>query len=355
LLAASLAAARTPQGASEPLRLGSDVYVTGSELTWEAAVPGDAVIAAGSAAVNGSVGGDALVAGGNVSIDSSVGQDLYVAGGDVRVSASIGDSARIAGGRVTIAPDAEIAGGATLAGGRVALDGHVGRYAVVRAGRTVVNGRIGGDLRVVGRELSLGPDAVVEGRLEYRGTEPLRMAAGARVHGGIAETARQPAGAVPHGAWIAWLVAWILAGAALLALAPQASRSVTRALRTRPVASPLLGVALLLGLPLLALVLIATVIGLPLGVLTVSALLALVALGHLATAVTLGDWVVERRGPAKTWQRALATALALTLLFALARLPYVGWLVWLLALLFGMGAIALAAVGVWRSPPAPAR
>jgi hypothetical protein len=267
----------------------------------------------------------------------------------VRIGGSVEDSARIAGGRVTIAPDAEIAGGVTVAAGRVSLDGHVGRYALVRAGRTEVNGRIDGDLRVVGRELALGPDAVIAGRLEYHGSEPVRIAPGAEVHGGIGQAAPQAPAGVPHGLLIGWAFAWIVAGAVLLALAPHASRRVAQTLRTRPVASPLLGVALLVGLPLVALVLIATVVGMPLGVLAVAALLALLALGHVATAAALGDSVVERRGPAGTLQRTLATGVALVLLFALALLPYVGWLVWLLALLSGVGAIALAASAAWRA------
>jgi hypothetical protein len=157
---------------------------------------------------------------------------------------------------------------------------------------------------------------------------------------------------MPHGLQVAWVIGWIVAAAVLLALAPRASRRVTQALRAKPVVSPLLGLAWLVGLPLVALLLIVTVVGIPLGALALIAWVALIPLGGLAAAAGLGDLVVERRGPARTWQRCLAATLALLLLFALAQLPFMGWLVWLLALLFGVGAIALAAFGAHRPQPA---
>ncbi len=349
------AAAAAPEPTAQ--QFGDDLYLSGGRITMQRAVPGDTVVAGGRVSVTGDVSGDALVAGGEVSIESDIGQDLYAAGGDVRVAGAVGESARLAGGRVTIAPDAEIAGAVTVAAGDVTLDGHVRGYALISAGRTQINGRIDGDLRVIGGELTLGPNAVVQGRLEHHGATPVRIAPGARVQGGVDETAAaEPADHMAGGVWMAavWLVGWIVAGAVLIGLAPRTSRRVTQALRDHTLVAPLLGVALLVCLPVLALLLLVTVVGIPLGLLTGLVLLALLLLGGLATAVALGDAVVERKVPARTWQRIVATALALILLFALGLLPYVGWLVWLLALLFGVGAIVLAAIGARGTRPAPA-
>ena len=362
LVAIGLAAAFVASGASgantgdRPAlqRLGDDVYAGGRTVVVQEAVPGDAVAAGGEVTMSGRIGGDALVAGGSVSIDASVAENLYAAGGEVRVAGPVGAGARIAGGRVVITQDADIGGAVTVAGGSVTLDGHLRGYALVTAGRTEVNGRIDGDLRVVGRELALGPQAVVQGRLDYRGTQPLRMAEGARVEGGIAEASKDPdagvASGMPRGVLVVLVASAILSAAVLLAIAPRASRRVTQALRSRPIVSPLLGVVLLAGLPVAALLLLVTVVGIPLGIVAIAALLALLPLGLLAAAAALGDAVVERRTPAGTWKRIFATALALLLLFALTRVPYVGWLVWPLALLSGIGAIGFATFGARRTP-----
>src|SRR5690606_26210880 len=125
--------------------------------------------------------------------------------------------------------------------GRVVLDGRVRGYALISAGRTEINGRVDGDVRVVSGELVLGPEAVVQGRLDYHAGAPLRQAPGAQVLGGIHgdQGTDTDAGSLPVMLLLAWIAGWVLAGAALLALAPQASRRVTQALRTRPALAPL--------------------------------------------------------------------------------------------------------------------
>ncbi len=350
-VAAAMAASAWAASGPAAERFGDDVYISGGRVTLQQPVPGDAAAAGGRVTLSADVGGDALLAGGELRIGSRVAQDLYAAGGDVEVTGTVGQNARLAGGRVTIAPDAHVAGGVTVFAGELTIDGHVGGYVLVSAGRTQVNGRIDGELRVVGGELALGPQAVVTGRLVHHGATPARIAPGAQVDGGVddstASQAQQGSGAGLVMAGV-WLLGWIVAAAVLLALAPQASRHVAQTLRARKLLSPLIGVALMLGLPTLALMLLITVVGIPLSLLTGLLLLALMLLGALATAMALGDAVVERRGPARTGARILATALALLLLFALGWLPYVGWLVWLLAVLCGAGAIALAAFGARR-------
>src|SRR5690606_1077967 len=269
---------------------------------------------------------------------------LYAAGGEVRVDAPVGANTRLAGGRVIMDREADIAGALTAAGANVRLDGQVRGYALVTAAQVQINGRVAGDLRVIGGELVLGPDAVVEGRLDYRGTSTPRVADGARVQGGIAEPqAAEPSGG--GGYSIAWIIGAIVAAAIVLAVTPTGARRATQALRARPIAAVLLGLALLVGMPIAALLLALTVIGIPIGALVFAALLSLVALGYLAAAAALGDAIVERGGTASTRKRILATALALVALALAAQVPYVGWVVWLLALLAGIGAIVLAAFG----------
>ncbi len=323
-------------------RFGNDLYLGGGEIVLDTPVAGDAVIAGGRVALAGKIAGNALVAGGSIDIRSPVADDLYAAGGEVRIAAPIGGNARLAGGRVTIDRDADVAGALTVAGASVRLDGQVRGYALVTAAQVEVNGRVSGDLRVVGGELVLGPDAVVEGRLDYRGAAALEKAEGARVEGGItAPPSPEPSGG-PGGLSLAWIVGAIVAAAIVIAMMPTGARRVTQALRARPIAAVLLGLALLVGLPIASVLLVITVIGIPLGALILATLLALVVLGYLAAAAAIGDAIVERRHAAGTGRRIIATAVALVMLAVLAQLPYVGWAVWLLALLAGSGAIALA-------------
>lgn len=341
---AALAAPTTPHDESSVRRFGDDVFIAGRHVDWSESTTGDAALAGQNVEANGRVGGDALIAGRRVAIGSTIAQDLYAAGADVRLAGSVGNSARVAGGRVVVLPGASIDGGASLAGNRVSIDGHVGRYASVAAGHTAINGRIDGDLTVASGDLSLGPNAVVQGRIDYRGRHPAQIAPGAQLLGGIEQSLVQPWAGGPIGFGLAWAAGWIVAGALLLAAAPRVTRRVTLAMRDKPLASPLLGIALMIATPIVVVILAATVVGLPLGLLWALAFVLLVPLGYLATAAALGDRLAERRErvAAKTWRRALAMALALLVLTALTWLPYVGWLIALLTVPFGIGAMLIA-------------
>src|SRR5690606_30833835 len=173
--------------------------------------------------------------------------------------------------------------------------------------------------------------------------------------GGIEQATMDTDYSVSMGALAVWLVGSIIAVAVLLALAPRASRIAAQRLRERPIASPLLGLALFIGLPVIGALLAITVVGLPVSLFAVAAWLVLVMLGYFASAIALGDAWAERAGPARKAKRILAAAFALIVLFVLGQVPYVGWLVWVLALLLGMGAIALTIYEGLRLRPARAR
>jgi len=332
-------------------RMGDDLYTSAGELSLQSDVPGAAFVSGGRVSLNGAIGRDAVVAGGSVDVRSRIGQDLYAAGGEVRVADAVGGNARIAGGRVVIAPQAAIAGNATIAGGNVTLDGSVGGYALISAGRVQINGRVDGDLNVVGGSLSLGPDAVILGKLQYRGAQAASIAQGAQVQGGVEQSVVERDFGAPTGLLMVWLIALVVAVAVLLACVPRLSRHVAQIPRTRPLAALLLGTALLVGLPVLALLLLFTVVGIPLGLFAIAAWLMLILLAWFVSAIAMGDAVVDKAGVAGKGKRIVAAALAVLVLFLLAKIPFVGWVVCMLALLFGAGAIALAVFGALRVRP----
>jgi len=114
-------------------------------------------------------------------------------------------------------------------------------------------------------------------------------------------------------------------------------------LQSEPLSSGLLGLALLVGLPLTALLLIVTIIGVPLGLLVLFALLLTLLLGMATAALFVGDTALARLAPARaggTGWRLLALLLAVLALRLVAWLPIVGGLAVCLLLLAGTGAFA---------------
>jgi hypothetical protein len=146
--------------------------------------------------------------------------------------------------------------------------------------------------------------------------------------------------------------------AALIAAAlPSASRRMAQELRARPWITPLVGLVALTTIPIAAVLVMITIIGIPVGVLALMAYAALLLLGYVWIAVVVGAMLLDRVKPetaARTAARVGAAVLAMLALAILVRVPYLGGLVKLSALVVGVGMIVAAMFRRSTATPAPA-
>jgi hypothetical protein len=340
----------------DPMRerhLGRDTFVAGDEVVLRDEIEGDALAAGGRVTLDGRVGGDAVVAGANVDLDGSVANDLYAAGGLVRIASSVSGSARVAGGEVRLVRQASIADGLTVAAGRIAIEGRVGGYALLTGGSVVIDGEIDGDVRVAGGELRIGPNAVIDGSIIYRGPQPAQIDRAATIRGPMRNILYAREGwqrwwltAIVVFALV-WFIGWAIVGSLLLGLFPHATRRVTGIARTRPWLAVLIGFVALVVMPVVIALLLVTLVGIPLALVVMLVYLALLPLGFLAGAATISDWLLQRpRGaaapPGTGWRIALFV-LVLLAVTILAQVPFIGWFAGLLLWMLGIGAILLFA------------
>jgi cytoskeletal protein CcmA (bactofilin family) len=239
-------------------------------------------------------------------------------------------------------------GGARIAGG---VDGDV----IVLSGDVLVSGRIDGDLFVADGTARLLPSAEVTGDVGY-GDEHPAVALDARVHGDVSKQDWPDVGGVFTGIgrfliWLAVTLSLLVLGALLLLIAPRAADALYARSRERLGPTIAIGVAILIVLPVIALIAAVTLVGLPLAVGIGLSLLPLGAVAYLVSAYALGRRMVE---PPR--HRMLAFLAGLGALRVAAYVPILGTVVGIAALVFGLGLIG-AAIGAARgeSDPAPAQ
>jgi hypothetical protein len=339
----------------------ADTLLFGGSLRIAEPVAGDLIAAGGNVVVEAPVAGDAFVAGGQVRIAGTVGQSLVATGGQVTLDAAIGRHLRVGGGQVEVGAGAEVGGDASIGGGRVVLRGPVRGTVRIGGGQVLIDSAVDGDVIVGSGRLTLGPDARIAGSLRYRSGADLARDPAAQVVGpvellGMDGMGRWEGG--EHGprwgflAWF-WTVGVMLLAGLVAAAVPATTDRLGQTLGTRPGGSLGRGVLLLLGVPVLAVLLVVTIVGIPLALAVLLLYPVLLFAGYLATALGLGQWALTRvRADAAAGTGArVAAAMAAVLLLALAgRLPVVGGAVALLAVLVGMGAIALLLFGGPRRP-----
>lgn len=356
---ASLAqgAASAPGGAESVDRI-----VAASSLRLNDRTPGDLIAAGGRIEVNAPVDGDALLAGGELRLPSSVARSVHAAGGRVQIGGTIGRHLRVAGGQIELGSQAQVDGNATLFGGDVDVRGPVKGTLRVGAGRLLIDAAIGGDVHATAGRIELGPHARIGGALRWRSDNALQRDPAAQVLGteerlewpgssGRERDRVEAARSVRHArGWLSsvwWTAGLMLLAAVLVAAFPAASARVARTLRERSGWSVLIGFVTLVCVPVAVLLLLITVIGAPLALLALLLYVVLLPLGYVACAVALGDAGLQRWRTAdasRTGWRIGAVLLALLLLALLGRVPWLGGLVAFVAMLAGLGALALQAM-----------
>jgi hypothetical protein len=282
--------------------------------------------------------GSALAANPNVDVDLGGSGDQFVVKGAIVL-----EPGERAGTLVTIDGPITIPRGAVVREDVLAVDGTVR-----------IAGTVRGDVVTLGGRAILEPTAVVGGGVSWVSERP-RVAPGARVADGVDQVDADVGSAVPFLAsawwWVAVSLSTLALGLLALWLAPRAGDAIATQMRTGW--GPAIGVGFVLALllPFAAVLAIATLVGVPFGVGLLLSALPLAALGYVT-----GAWVLGRLLVAAPRSRALAFLAGWAILRGIAALPVVGLLGFLVASVFGLGALAWTtwrARGIPGGPEAP--
>ncbi len=324
-------------GAGGKFRTGDSVEIAADE-TFE----DNLYVLAGTIDVNGTVDGDLVAAGGQISIDGTVTGDVTIAGGDLTIGGEILGDLRVAAGQLRL--NGTVGGDVAVVGGTVEIDDAVGADVLFAAGQMNIGGDVAGQIYGAAGEYNrtgtvVGPEDVTVDEPD----EPPTF--GDRVVGGVYR-----------------LVTLFLVGALVLLMLRRPLEAVLTRARQRPGGGLVAG---LVGLSAIVALLIASIL---VGIIW-SILFGLLGFGLLVGTYWFGFvvlWVVIAfalfvlvvyaapiitglagsrlvlAGQDNIWVQLAALAVGLALYLVLTAIPFVGWLIGLLAVLFATGAIVLA-------------
>jgi cytoskeletal protein CcmA (bactofilin family) len=223
--------------------------------------------------------------------------------------------------------------------GPVVVDGTVQEVLVAVNSDILVRGTVEEDVVAVDGRVTIADGGVVEGDITSRHRPTVE--GNGRFEGSWERLRPQSwRGAASVVGWLAgWLavtVSTLVLGLLLWLLAPRAAHAVEEAFGGGVGRVVLWGVVLLIGLPLLAIVAMVTLVGLPFGIGLLLALGLIFHIGYVAGALVLGRRIMRSASP------VVAFLVGWGILRVLALVPILGGLVWLVATVVGLGAIAVA-------------
>ena len=332
-----------------------DLYAAGESVRIDGRLAGDLVAAAQRIFVDGQIDGDLFAIAREVVLRGPVGDSTRVVADGLTVDSTIDGDLIVTASRLHLSDGARISGDLVTAASAVEVEGTVEGITRVAAGEIVISGTLRGDANLVADRVDLAPGARIEGDLDYRARTPLSPEATARVAGtvryddAVEEDAADEDGSAGILTWRLLFRVWqvgaaLLTGLLAVALFRRGVQHLVTAIAGETTVGTLLGFAAFLIVPAAAGVALVTLVGIPVGV--VAILLFGVALyaAKLPIAVWAGGRLLALAGRPQASPYA-AMAIGIPVLYALFAIPYLGWLIWLIATWLGLGAMVLSGRG----------
>ncbi len=370
-LLALLSVSVTESASAFETRSGTNINIGSDEV-----IDGDLYLAGQTIIVNGTVNGDVWAVGRTITIDGVVTGGVLAGAETVTISGNVGRAVRvgcksllvsgsIGGDVITGAQDLNL-GGTVLGGlgigvGSARIDGTVGGDVRGSAGVADIANRVDGDVRLEVSNLTLHPEAEILGDLVYTSENEASIhsdaqISGATLHNLPAKDDGKKCCGGPIFSGVGWAILAfgmaLLAGMIMIALAPSWTGSAADLIRNRPGVSIGWGLVALVVTPVAVLVACLTIVGIPLGLIALGLYLMAVYLCQVPASMFIGRLLTRRSGAAEGKGIMILTfAVGLVVLRLLKAVPYLGVLVSLAVLLFGLGALVVSA---WKRRPGAA-
>ena len=306
-----------------------DLFVAGETVIIEGTINGDLIAAGRTIMMNGIVNGNIIAGAQTIYINGETSRAVRIAGNTLFVNGKIGHYLLLAGREFKMDPNAEVGGDVIFGASSAYLDG-----------------LIKGDVKSGNERLTVSSTANILGKLIYNSRREANIESGAQIIGTLTHLLPKEK-ELRYGFNIWWAIISFfmsfLVGIVLILLAPERIKKMTNSIRSRPWASLGWGTVLLIVTPIVSLIVCVTIIGIPLGLISLILYAIAIYITQIIIGLFIGKWIVSNFGKVET-KSALIGALALGLaIFRLLRLiPYLGFIMALLAILFGLGALLVS-------------
>lgn len=315
------------------------------------------------------VNSDLFTAGKTIHITSPIDGDLFAAANTIVVDANITGSLRLAANNVVItnstisknvlifAKGVNIANSVTIAGNlnvyasEVTVDGQVQKKTHLESELASLNGTFTGLVTTETDHLTIGPKALFTEapKLSVANSTNIAPEAQKTTNFNIAQTIRHGQAADRDtiaekltSGLISYFVFAVL-GVLFLLLWPYRSQEIVTTINQNPARTFKRGLLFFILVPLAAILLIFTLIGIPLSVMLIVAYTLLMLVARVFSGYAIGQHLIDHHGlhqPSRAkWRPYVQLVCGYFILAIIFTLPKIGWLISLIASIWGIGGI----------------
>jgi cytoskeletal protein CcmA (bactofilin family) len=353
-LPAAASAAECRRGQSEVIAkdqvIKNDLIFFGERLRIDGTVDGDVISFANSVDVNGHVTGDLIAFAQSLHVPGQIDGNIRSFANNATITGSVGKNVITFVETWVLEPTGKIGGSLTMFAKSDSLDGHVGRDLLAFTGMTTLNGSIGGGMHLHGDTLTIGPTAEIAGKALFEGHPGYKpdvspqAKLGSPLEVKYIEHHREAKVTGHLFGKVVWYGILFLFGLGFFFLVPEFSEEAVRSASNYG-ASLGIGILVLFGFPIAALIACITLVGMAVGITGLLLWLTVLVFG---TQLIVGAWLGEKLLGEAVGTGALVGRMALGLLIirviliGLSAVPYVSFVLRLVIALWAMGALSLA-------------
>lgn len=320
--------------------IDDDLYLFGEVITVSGIVTGDAILFGREVVVDGNIMGSLLVFAETIRINGNVAGTVRGGANSFSFQGSSGRDLMIMANTITVS--GPVGQDLFAAANNGTITGSIGRDVKTSINRLIVDGPIGGDVNALVSELVLGPNALVEGKVTYTSEQEAAINNQAIVGGTITRldppTTQVTAVSAGRKVWSFFrpILSLLFVALLMILLFPAVTKGSAAMIVKKPVPSLGIGALIVFVAPIAALILLITVIGIPVSFLSMLLYVVLLYLSRVFAGYFLADLAFEKFGvELHPVLKALIGVLVLALIF---KIPFIGWLIHLAAVIFGSGA-----------------
>lgn len=321
-------------------------YATGKSITIDGVVSGDVICAAQTITINGIVEGDIIAAAQNINFNGDVKGNIRVMANYLNVNGVVGKNLNVFSSVTTFSKNSKIAWDAVIFSNASEIRGIIEGNLHGSISDTVITGKIGRNVDLIIDEkgsnssLVINKEAVIAGDLNYTSLTDASIESESSIAGQINKTQAQKKSF--NWSVFVWMRIFGIFSALLVALAMwflwEDGVSKSLANINRKWGLNLLSGLIIFGTILFASVIMAiTVIGLPLAFVLLIMGATVFYLGKIISAIFVGNFLVSYFTKKKL--PVLSIVIGIIIAWLLFSIPYVGWILSLIALLLGGGAL----------------
>lgn len=322
--------------------IDDDLYIAASSIIIDGTVNGDIFCAAQDIIINGTVNGGVTMAARTVTITGTITNGTRVAAQTINISGKIGRDLFVAGSDFSLTTTGNVRRDLLFGSQSTRIDGNIDGNVKGGTKSATITGKIGGNVELWVNKLTLANTSAIQGKLTYTSDKQAIVQSGAKINGTVTQLPQPKKGPDIGGKILGFFMITVTGIIVILLIGSARLTQMADSIRSKPWLSLGWGALLLVATPIAATIIMITVIGVPLGLIAGVLYMIALYLSQIPVALIIGRLILRGYVANQAIIRTIvALVLGLFLLLIVGFIPFLGVVVSVLTIIFGLGSLVI--------------